>query len=87
MGGTAGVWGTRASGGSSLFVAQLQTLFQCVLDTGCPLSPVLFVIIIDGISRLFAKNLFLFASSERNFEHTLERFAVEREVVGVRVNT
>ena len=72
---------------------------------GCPLSPILFVIFMDRISRLswgekgvwfgdlriasllFADDVVLLASSHRDLQHELGRFAAECEAVGMRVST
>lgn len=75
------------------------------LRQGCPLSPVLFVVFMDRISRrsrgeesvrfgdlriaslLFADDVVLLASSDRDLQHALERFAAECEAAGMRVST
>ncbi|KAK9539560.1 hypothetical protein VZT92_004659 [Zoarces viviparus] len=69
---------------------------------GCPLSLVLFVTFMDRMSRrsrgeenvtfgiaslLFADDVVLLASSDRDLQHSLERFAAECEAAGMRVST
>ncbi|WP_411913715.1 RNA-directed DNA polymerase [Vibrio sp. Y159] len=75
------------------------------LHQGCPLSPILFVIFTDRISRrsrgeegvrfgdlriaslLFADDVVLLASSHRDLQHALGRFAAECEAAAMRVST
>ena len=75
------------------------------LRQGCALSPILFVIFMDRISRhsrggeglqfgglgilslLFADDVVLMASSACDLKHSLDWFAAECEVVGMRIST
>ena len=75
------------------------------LRQGCPLSPILFIIFMDRISRrsqsvegvrfgdlrigslLFAEDVVLLASSGRDLQLSLERFAAECEAAGMRIST
>ncbi|KAK0155726.1 Retrovirus-related Pol polyprotein from type-1 retrotransposable element R2 [Merluccius polli] len=72
---------------------------------GCPLSPILFIIFMDRISRhsqgvegvrfgdlrigslLFADDVVLMASSDRDLQLSLDRFTAECEAAGMRIST
>ncbi|TWW67234.1 hypothetical protein D4764_02G0002750 [Takifugu flavidus] len=75
------------------------------LLAGCPLSPILFIIFMDRISRcshgvegirfgdlrirslLFADDVVLLASSARDLQLSLDRFAAACEVAGMKIST
>ncbi|KAK3547897.1 hypothetical protein QTP70_000353 [Hemibagrus guttatus] len=72
------------------------------LQQGCPLSPVLFIVFMDRISRcshglegvrfgdnklLFADDVVLLAPSSLYLQHALGHFAAECEAAGMRVST
>ena len=75
------------------------------LRQGCPLSPILFIIFLDRISRrsqsiegvwfgdlrigslLFADDVVLLASSDRDLQLSLNQFAAECDSAGMRIST
>ncbi|KAI3364575.1 hypothetical protein L3Q82_011365 [Scortum barcoo] len=54
---------------------------------GCPLSPVLFIIFMDRISRRSHRGQGPEGVQARNLQHVLERFAAECEAAGMRIST